>query len=233
MEHLIKFAMPTKYKGAMAEPVRATRHFPDWYKDLLAEIPSEEGFPTGTAKRCIPMMDAFGAGYIIPLPVAVHVKAIINEPEHGVSFSWRTGPEFKAVEQHTQAQVGNLEVKGGVYKWINPWQIITPPGYSCLFVAPFNRPEQPFECFSAIVDTDSYTNTINFPFRWKKFPFDGVVEAGEPMMQVIPFKREDWRHEVEIEYLDAEKTSELDRENLRVRAVNHKYKKEDHHKKKW
>ena len=49
-------------------------------------------------------------------------------------------------------------------KFINKWLIKTPPGYSCLFVKPLNHFETRFEIISGVVDTDTYINTINFPF---------------------------------------------------------------------
>ena len=43
-----------------------------------------------------------------------------------------------------------------------------------------------------IVDTDKYTAPVNFPFVLNDANFEGLIPAGTPMAQVIPFKREDW-----------------------------------------
>ena len=43
------------------------------------------------------------------------------------------------------------------------WTIITPPGWSCLFVSPLNRPNGLFEVIAGIVDTDTYPVPVNFP----------------------------------------------------------------------
>lgn len=229
---LVTFSLVSHLQDVVPEPMKASTTFPRWYRELLPDVPREPGqFPSGTAKRCMPMMDVLSAGYVIPLPVAVHVQTYDDEEGPQVGFSWRTGPTFIAVEGHSQAQVGNLRIMGGVHKWINPWKITTPPGYSCLFMSPANRPESPFECFSAVVDTDTYQNTINFPFYWKQFPFDKTLDPGEPMIQVIPFKREEFSHRVEV--MTQEETDALGRAELRVRAQNHLYKRESHHKKVW
>ena len=75
---------------------------------------------------------------------------------------------------------------------MNKWLIKTPPGYSCLFIKPMNRLEPRFDVIPGIVDTDTYINLINFPFLVKeKKQF--LVKKGEPMVQVIPFKRESWK----------------------------------------
>ena len=49
------------------------------------------------------------------------------------------------------------------------------------------------QMISGIVDTDVYINAINFPFivldKSKQF----LLKKGDPMIQVIPFKRESWK----------------------------------------
>lgn len=50
------------------------------------------------------------------------------------------------------------------HKIKNPWTIITPPGYSCLFVSPLNNSDDRFTILPGIVDTDKYTLEVNFPF---------------------------------------------------------------------
>ena len=51
-------------------------------------------------------------------------------------------------------------------------------------------PGQPFECVAGIVDTDTYSAHIHFPF-FATAP-DGLytVEKGTPLVQVIPLRRD-------------------------------------------
>jgi hypothetical protein len=74
-------------------------------------------------------------------------------------------------------------------KFHNPWTIITPPGWSCLFVPPMNRLKPVFEVFSGIVDTDVYKAPVNVPFLPRAADGDYTLERGTPLVQVIPFKR--------------------------------------------
>ena len=77
--------------------------------------------------------------------------------------------------------------------------IKTPPGYSCLFVPPLNNADDRFSIIAGIVDTDTFTQEINFPFviNGDKYPvLDTVVKMGTPYVQVIPFKRESWKMEI-------------------------------------
>ncbi len=60
-----------------------------------------------------------------------------------------------------------------------------------MFVPPLNRPNEVVEVLSGVVDTDVYVSPINFPFV--AVAPDGVhtLPKGAPLMQVIPFARED------------------------------------------
>lgn len=226
---VIEFQAREHLKDVVAEPYKASSNLPRWFRDLKPDLdlPSDK-FPVGTVKRCVPVLDILSAGYIIPIPVSVSVTA---DSEEDLQFNWRTEPAFTAIDKHNPDQLGQLNPRGGVFKWISPWSIRTKRGYSCLFITPANRPDLPFECFSAIVDTDKYFNPVNFPFVWKQFPYNKVMQAGEPMIQVIPFKRQKWTHK--ISYASGKKLVELDRIGSRIQAIHHKYKREDHERKFW
>jgi len=43
-----------------------------------------------------------------------------------------------------------------------------------------------------IVDTDAYNAPVNFPFVLRDPKMDGLIPAGTPIIQAIPFKRESW-----------------------------------------
>jgi hypothetical protein len=56
-----------------------------------------------------------------------------------------------------------------------------------------NRIEERFDIIPGVVDTDTYINLINFPYFLKKRDEQFLIKKGEPMVQVIPFKRESWK----------------------------------------
>jgi hypothetical protein len=47
-----------------------------------------------------------------------------------------------------------------------------------------------------VVDTDNLLTEINPPFRMKN-GWTGVIPAGTPIAQIIPFKRENWKYSIE------------------------------------
>jgi hypothetical protein len=174
-------------------PKPATASVPDWYKDLPSYMggekkPTGEGSTTGTIKRCMPVFDAIVGGYILYTNVDVWVSQKDNQP-------WFEWPSFGPIQWHPVEQAPNHPNRNGhqaTYpKWINPWAIQTPPGYSVLFVQPMHR-ESVFTILPGVVDTDQYNAPVNFPFVLNNIEFEGLIPAGTPMAQVIPFKRESW-----------------------------------------
>ena len=73
--------------------------------------------------------------------------------------------------------------------------IKTPPGYSVLFTHPMNWHYLPFYSLSGVVDTDTYTMPVLFPFMMKN-NFEGIIPKGTPVIQIIPFKRDDWKSNI-------------------------------------
>jgi len=174
-------------------PKPASRFLPDWYKDLAPyhgnKIINGEN-PTFTGKKCSPLFDAISSGYIITTHCDINVEC-----NDGLFyFNWKV--EDRVVDSHPNLQVGNHPNKqknAGMYKFNNTWIIKTPPGYSCIIIPPMHR-DNPLIILPGIVDTDLYTDIINFPF-YVKDGFSGVIPAGTPIAQIIPFKREPWKQE--------------------------------------
>ena len=86
-----------------------------------------------------------------------------------------------------------------LHKFVNPWIIETPPGYSCLFTAPFNNRDDRFEIVTGIVDTDTYNLPVHFPFvvnTDKYNELNTIIKKGTIIAQVIPFKRDAWQMSV-------------------------------------
>ncbi len=176
------------------KPGPAKNFIPTWYKETISyignkKIPDGNGQGTATIKKCIPVFDAITSGYIITLPADVYVS-IKNGEQY---FEWSN---FGLIEFHPVIQASkHPESKSLPYpKWMNPWAIKTPKGYSVLFVQPFHR-ESVFTILPGIVDTDSYTIPVNFPFVINDSNFEGIIPMGTPIAQVIPFKRDSWKIE--------------------------------------
>ncbi|MDQ6438042.1 DUF6065 family protein [Mesorhizobium sp. LHD-90] len=185
----IRFLCRPEDRDVIAAPVPAKLVLPDWFRKLPAVDKRQVATTNNglTVKRCMPFLDAMTMGWILPL--AATVRLDIKDDGRIVDAGWEF--DRTMVSNHGAHQVaGNPKEPSPPCKFHNHWSIRTPPGWSCLFVPPFNREVQPFECVAGIVDTDTYTAHIHFPFF--AIAPDGVytVEKGTPLVQVIPFRRE-------------------------------------------
>jgi len=177
-------------------PKPATKNIPEWYKntpsyvnDMKKEILPGIATPH-TIKKCIPVLDAMTAGYIMYTQVDVYVKQM----EDGPYFSWSSQD---AISFHPVAQASLHPGANGLPypKWNNHYAIKTAKGYSTLFVPPLHNPNGFFTVFPGLVDTDTYTAPVNFPFTMNDPKWEGLIPAGTPMVQVIPIKRDVWEME--------------------------------------
>ena len=182
--------------------VPAKDHLPQWYKDLNAQ--DQNSVPT--IAGCMPVRDMVTAGYIIPNAfeqevICDSVNQFGEEEIERVYPVEEIGKFFEIQNHMTHPGSGHshaqcpVEIEGAkksYFKISLPWQIKTPPGYSCLFVQPFFHFEKEFVLLPAIIDTDVCDlNNLHFPCYLR----DPVAQlkVGQPLVQVIPFKREKWK----------------------------------------
>lgn len=179
-------------------PKPASAFVPEWYKKLESYIsgekkPTGQGNSSATAKRCMPVFDAIVGGYIIVSAADVFVSQ--KETEDGTKQPYFEWANYGLIQFHPVEQMPEHPKRNGHMsypKWINPWAIKTPKGYSTLFVQPMHR-ESPFTILPGVVDTDTYTAAVNFPFVLNDVNFEGIIPAGTPIAQVIPIKRDEWQ----------------------------------------
>ncbi len=172
----------------IAEPVPAREALPEWFRRIPA-VDKQRLSTTDnalTVKRCMPFLDALSAGWVLPLAATVRLE--IRDNGQTVDAGWDFDKTM--VSNHHSYQVaGHPMQPRPPCKIHNHWTIRTPKGWSCLFVAPLNRPNSVIEVAAGVVDTDEYPALIHFPF-FATAP-DGLytLEKGTPLVQVIPFER--------------------------------------------
>jgi hypothetical protein len=185
-------------------PKPATSFVPDWYKDMDSymngvKTPTGEGGTSGTIKRCMPVFDVITQGYIITTYVDIWVSQKEQQDFNGELkiLPWYEWPSFGPIQFHPIDQAPTHPAKNGAAypKLMNPWAIKTPPGYSTMFMAPVHR-DNIFTILPGVVDTDTYTAAVNFPMVLTDVKFEGLVPAGTPIAQIIPFQRESWTMEL-------------------------------------
>lgn len=232
---IIEFIPATpEIEGVFDPPVPSSSLLPDWYKRQSGYVGGtksilEDGHYNHTVKQCMPALDSMSSGYIIPLPQDVEV---VNNEDGGYGVRWPSDV-FKQISSHSLEQISEMPLNANMWdpiawKFHNPWIIKTPPGYSCLFTQPMWHEDLPFRCFSGVVDTDTYhVQAVNFPFVFQN-GFRGLLRTGTPMIQVVPFRREDWESKTHKKSTFDAKVWERSK-----RSFGHRYKKDYRQKKRY
>ena len=189
---IIEFYCHPNFEGIIPEPKPASKFIPEWYKSIPPTLDTKDhqNRPNLTAKKCLPMIDAMTAGYVISLAGDLGLKS----SEDCNTIEVFNPPEIRLAEFHSLDQLGPKApgMPAPPVKFINPWIIKTAPGWSTLIIPLVNSSlENPnFTCLGGLVDTDKYAKEINFPAIWHTPNFDDYIPAGTPLVVVIPVKRD-------------------------------------------
>jgi hypothetical protein len=229
-----------KMKNIFPEPEPASKNIPLWYKKVESfynnDSTPNNGNQNLTVKRCVAFLDVLSSGYILKAPFDIYVDTTGDTPTFDVPEAMKA-----LISIGNKALIGTHDLKQVpgypfdhdqyieyLFRVNMIWVVETDPGYSTLFINPQHHEVSPFFTISAVIDTDEYPSNGLMSFLVKK-NFKGVVAKGTPLMQMIPFKREEYVSE----YIQTqEKVSEVTRITLLVRSVfNSGYKKFLWHKK--
>jgi hypothetical protein len=199
-------------------PSATQKDIPSWYKDAdrFAKDPITNEYYKATKdvcpfpkegttddfgkiptwKACPAIMDAFSTGYILRTPSDInffinddgYIDVKVADERHKDFCTKRPAmPQFKSPEGFYPDH----------FAWYSDWGLELPEGYSALFMTPMNRFDLPFLNTTGIVDSDKVHLLGTFPFFIPK-GWEGTIPAGTPYMQILPFKRDNWEHEVDF-----------------------------------
>lgn len=192
---MVKKLLSTAKFPFLPTPKPARVYTPDWYKQAGKFTggqtkPSLFGGTNRGLKLCVPFLDALVSGYVVELWMDLEVR---QSPE-GPQFAWVEQPDVLTKRESDPSYT--LPTPAGHnsthYAWLNPYIFKTPPGYSLLISHPFNRFDLPFTTLTGVVDADNVMMHGKLPFFLKE-GFEGIIPAGTPLFQVLPFKRDDWK----------------------------------------
>ena len=202
MMKLIKFFATENYRD-LGEPVPAKRLIPEWYRKSESYWKNVDGESGEGLKKCMPFMDTMVSGYFLTFPVNVYVNEKKNDLGHlfqnkedDLQIRWGGPPQYAGMIMERPTELGeSMPRPAGHYPnhlvFSGNWSMKTPRGWSVLMTPPLNRYDLPFTSSSGIIDSDKFTSPGNIPFFIKK-GFSGVIEAGTPIVQLTPIKRESW-----------------------------------------
>ncbi len=189
-------------------PYPARTKLPHWVRWQAGQMQTNDpAGQAGTLAASGPFLKTITQGFIIPAPFDFHID--LQVPDDGEAIFPQKLPKDIDPEQyefwapfpdgHMTKQIAGSPWENApwVIKLRGFWYIETPPGYSCLFMSPqkLTGENLPFYALPGIVETDRYKNLISFPMI-PQHSFPMVVPGGTPLVQVIPFKRSDWKSEI-------------------------------------
>ena len=204
--------------GVLEKPKPATEYIPQWYKDAKSytdpsgkKAPTLDNTPYATIKRCMPLYDMMTAGYIMETPYDIYVR---QTPE-GPYFQWGANDAiaFQSMEQF-QNHPYSREINYAV-RIVIPWSIKTPKGWSIMVMEPQHHEPGIIQCASGIVDTDTFSLPFNMFLKLRDPNFEGMIPAGTPFLQIIPFKRESW----EVELGSVKEKSKIEVDKIKFNTV--------------
>lgn len=195
---------PWLTKESKSKPDPVSKTIPQWYSDAdrFAKMPDGQywvGPDSGkipTWKACPAILDILTTGYSLLTPCDIeffldssgNIDVKIEDPLYK-DFATRRPPmpQFYHPDGYYQYHFG----------WMPDWAVRVPEGYSVLYVSPFNRYDLPFMTVSGIIDNDKVNLPGSFPFFIRQ-GWTGILPAGTPYAQLLPFLREDWKSEISI-----------------------------------
>lgn len=192
----------------VTKPVNAASAIPSWFRDIPRFQNDEKemfadknaGYHNLTVRHCMPFLDSMTSGYFLTTWTDIYVRRddsgnpVIGYKDLEVVEKFGFG--LIQYQQYFQSHISDMPgFDPFLYAWSIYWRIKTPPGVSCLFTQPLNRTDLPFFTLSGVTDTDTWHGSDVLNFALKK-GFEGVIPAGTPIVQIIPFRRETWEPEV-------------------------------------
>ena len=193
-------------ENSISKPEPVIKTIPEWYKNADRnykhphtgeDVIGPDGGKIVTWKGCPAIYDVMGSGYVYKTPCDIeffidekgNTDVKISDPNYQDFCTKRDPlPQFRHPDGYSEQH----------FAWWADWAVEVPEGYSVLYTTPLNRYELPFITTNGIIDNDKVNLPGTMPFFLIK-GFTGVLPAGTPYAQLIPFKRENWESSVIIE----------------------------------
>lgn len=184
-------------------PEPTSKSIPSWYQsqDTFFKDPSTDkdfvdqaGNKFPTFKACPAVLDLFTTGYVLrtPCDIEFYMQDGLKKVKTALGYEEFCGerppmPGFPTPHGYSDSH----------FHWWPNWAPGLPDGYSALYINPMNHFDLPFITVAGIIDNDKITSSGMMPFFLKE-DFIGVIKAGTPFIQIIPFKREDWEMDLKF-----------------------------------
>jgi hypothetical protein len=152
-----------------------------------------------TIKYCPGIYDFTNYGYIVP---AWQDFQFFVDDEGRIDLIQPLAMEkVNNVKSHSKEQVDTCPIldnsANDILKIVSPWLISTPAGTSLMMCKPFYHYSNDFDVCPGVLDSDIEfllpNHEINIMLRFNVKNKVIHIKAGQPLVQLIPFKRTNWK----------------------------------------
>lgn len=219
---LIKFVTDKVTFPDLGQPVAIKETMPEWYRLSESTYLSEGGQESAGLKKCAPYLDALVVGYTLVTPFDIYIS---KKKDGSLDFKWDGPPEYASFIGERPMALGEKMPRPAGHAhnhlvWSSTWGFKLPRGYSAIMCHPLNRQDLPFTTLAGIIDADKFSAPGNVPFFIRE-DFTGVIPAGTPYVQIIPYKREKW-----MKIIDQALIDKIMSQGWNVRRKGRSYKNE-------
>jgi hypothetical protein len=215
----IKFNIEDQLALSHWPPIPAKEFLPEWYKNM-PDAKESYGFDdqvVKSIKACVPVSDFLTSGYILKATWEVRVSEqtknfvsqmgiITASMNENVSNVGKRTDKDQGLHPNIHANIydakecpmryaKNKNLKN-YFRFNSEWTITTPPGYSCLIIQPYYLFNTHYSIMPTIIDTDKFNEKIPIVGYLTGETDEVRFFCGDPLVQVIPFKRDDWELEL-------------------------------------
>ena len=214
----IKFNIDDKTALTHWKPVPARDCLPEWYANMskAKDTYSFDENALKSIRACVPVEDFLTAGYILRATYEVRVSEKIenfvpkmnimtastvrndlNDPNKTDDMQGLHSNNAVGIYAESMCPMRSNAKKhlGNYFRFDSEWTVQTPPGYSCLVVQPYYLFQNEFSIMPAIIDTDKFNQKIPVVGYLTGVSDEVRFFCGDPLVQVIPFKRDNWESE--------------------------------------
>ena len=146
-----------------SRPVLAKKVTPEWWKQVKVNM-DVHGNKVQTIRSCPAMDDWLKSGWLL---VSCRDIEVIKADHSDTKYTTARTGTFGS-PSHPNVQTANafeyMGAEGPVkdaFKMKNPWNIVTPKGYSCMYLDPFLHQNKHFATWQGIIDTDTFNKNMD------------------------------------------------------------------------
>ena len=221
----IKWWSQIPHMEKVMPPQPARKFFPQWYKNIKSPQVTETLY---NIKACPSFPLWLQQGYVVP----AWCDILLMYDKETTNFRWLTPNPGYQMRAHPNEQFVPYvpdHIKNDIafiLKTECPWRMMTPEGYSTMQLNMYYEYSRLFEVLPGIIPTDIW-HQLNQQLIIKKSTFEKLGEdsrtypghkyikivKGTPLAVYVPFKREDYEHEI-VPYPKDKELFELDETNM-------------------